>query len=93
MNYEDYIDEYYESAMTAEKLYDRFIEVALELQKWMDEIDNVVVKEYREALSWGIYSKNKKIQKRFNELKKEIEDKVNELVKSREFSVIDYAYE
>ena len=35
MSYEDYIDEYYESAMTAEKLYDRFIEVALELQKWM----------------------------------------------------------
>lgn len=47
MSYEDYIDEYYESAMTAEKLYDRFIELALELQKWIDEIDNVVVKEYR----------------------------------------------
>ena len=66
MNYEDYIDEdyiyeYYESAMTAEKLYDRLVEVALELQKWIDEIDNVVVKEYREALSWGIYSKSKKI--------------------------------
>lgn len=42
MSYEDYIDEYYESAMTAEKLYDRFIEVALELQKWIDEIDDVV---------------------------------------------------
>ena len=79
MSYEDYIDEYYESAMTAEKLYDRFIEVALELQKWMDAIDNVVVKEYREALFWGIYSKNKKIQKRFNELKNEIESKVNAL--------------
>ena len=38
MNYEDYIDAYYESAMTAEKLYDRFIEVALELQK-MDRWD------------------------------------------------------
>ena len=36
MSYEDYIDEYYESAMTAEKFYDRFIEVALELQNgWM----------------------------------------------------------
>lgn len=93
MNYEDYIDEYYESAMTAEKLYDRFIEVALELQKWIDTIDNSVVKEYRPALLLGVHCKNKKIQKRFNELKKEIEDKVNELVKSREFSVIEYAYE
>lgn len=62
MNHEDYIDEYYESAMTAEKLYDQFIEVALELQKWIDEIDNAVVKEHREALSWGVYSNNKKIQ-------------------------------
>ena len=33
MSYEDYIDEYYESAMTAEKLYGRLIEVVLELQK------------------------------------------------------------
>ena len=93
MSYEDYIDEYYESAMTAEKLYDRFIELALELQKWIDTIDNSVVKEYRPALLLGVHCTNKKIQKRFNELKKEIEDKVNELVKSREFSVIDYAYE
>lgn len=75
MSYEDYIDEYYESAMTAEKFYDRFIEVALELQKWMDEIDNVVVKEYREALFWGVYSNNKKIQKRFTELKMKLNQK------------------
>ena len=57
MNYEDYIDDYYETAMTAEKLYDRFIEVALELQKWIDEIDNAVVKEYREALFWGVFNR------------------------------------
>lgn len=62
MNYEDYIDEYYESAMTAEKLYDRFIEVALELQKWIDEIDNVVVKEYREALSWVFILKTRRFR-------------------------------
>ena len=53
MNYEDYIDDYYETAMTAEKLYDRFIE----LQKWIDEIDNAVVKEYREALFWGVFNR------------------------------------
>lgn len=79
--------------MTAEKLYDRFIEVALELQKWMDEIDNVVVKEYREALSWGIYSKNKKIQKRFNELKNEIESKVNAFIQSSELYVMEDTFQ
>ena len=93
MSYEDYIDEYYESAMTAEKLYERLIEVALELQKWMDEIDNVVVKEYREALSWGIYSKNKKIQKRFNELKNEIESKVNAFIQSSELYVTEDTFQ
>lgn len=93
MSYEDYIDEYYESAMTAEKLYDRFIEVALELQKWIDEIDNVVVKEYREALSWGIYSKNKKIRKRFNELKNEIESKVNAFIQSSELYVMEDTFQ
>ena len=93
MSYEDYIDEYYESAMTAEKLYDRFIEVALELQKWIDEIDNVVVKECREALSWGIYSKNKKIQKRFNELKNEIESKVNAFIQSSELYVMEDTFQ
>ena len=93
MSYEDYIDAYYESAMTAEKLYDRLIEVTLELQKWIDEIDNVVVKEYREALSWGIYSNNKKIQKRFNEWKNEIESKVKSFIQSSELYMTEDTFQ
>lgn len=42
MSYEDYIDDYYETAMEAEREYDDFIEVAVELYKELQATHNTV---------------------------------------------------
>lgn len=50
---DDYIDWYYETAMEAERDYDDFIEVAIELYNELKEVDNVIWKNYRELLLWS----------------------------------------
>lgn len=53
MSYEDYIDDYYETAMEAEREYIDFLDAAIELYKELQATYNIVYKKYRELLLWS----------------------------------------
>ena len=89
---DDYIDWYYETAMEAERDYDDFIEVALELHKELKEMDNIVWKNYRELLLWSrnlLSSAGKELWRKFERWNDEFRHDVYEKLKSNELSVVD----
>lgn len=45
MSYEDYIDDYYETAMEAEREYIDFLDAAIELYKELQATYNIVYKK------------------------------------------------
>lgn len=95
MSYEDYIDDYYETAMEAERDYDDFIEVALELYKELQAIHNTVYKKYRELLLWSRElksSKGESLNRQFEQWNTEFRHRVYDSLKANELSVIDTPY-
>lgn len=55
MSYEDYIDDYYETAMEAEREYIDFLDVAIELYKELQATYNIVYKNI-ENFYYGVVS-------------------------------------
>lgn len=95
MSYEDYIDDYYETAMEAERDYDDFIEAALELYKELKEVDNIIWKNYRELLLWSRNLKSyagESLNRQFEQWNIEFRHEVSDLTKVNELSVIDTPY-
>ena len=89
---DDYIDYYYETAMEAERDYDDFVEVALELYKELQAMHNTVYKKYRELLLWSRKLKSLKgesLNRQFEQWNTEFRHKVYDSLKSNELSVID----
>ena len=89
---DDYIDYYYETAMEAERDYDDFIEVALELHKELKEMDNIIWKNYRELQLWSrtlISSAGRELWKQFERWNDEFRQEVFEQLKSNELSAVD----
>ena len=92
MSYEDYIDDYYETAMEAERDYDDFIEVALELYKELQATHNTMYKKYRELLLWSRRLKSLKgesLNRQFEQWNTEFRHKMYDSLKANELSVID----
>lgn len=89
---DDYIDYYYETAMEAERDYNDFIEVAIELYKELKEVDNIVFKNYKGLLLWSRELKSsdgKELNKQFEQWHVEFRHKVNESLKANGLSVIE----
>lgn len=89
---DDYIDYYYETAMEAERDYDDFIEVALELYKELKEVDNIIWKNYRELLTWSRHlriSVGKELWRKYEKWNDEFRHDVWEKLKSNELSAVD----
>ena len=89
---DDYIDYYYETAMEAERDYDDFIEAALELYKELEQVDNIVFKNYKGLLLWSRELKSsdgKELNKQFEQWHTEFRHKVYESLKSNGLSVIE----
>lgn len=89
---DDYIDYYYETAMEAERDYDDFIEVALELYKELKEVDNIIWKNYRELLTWSRHlrsSVGKELWRKYEKQNDEFRHDVWEKLKSNELSAVD----
>ena len=92
---DDYIDYYYETAMEAERDYNDFIEVALELYKELNEVDNIVRKNYKGLLLWSRELKSsggKELNKQFEQWNTEFRHKVYESLKANGLSVIEPPY-
>ena len=85
---DDYIDYYYETAMEAERDYNDFIEVALELYNELKEVDNVIWKNYRELLLRSRESLNRQFEQWNIDFRHEVYDSL----KANELSVIDTPY-
>lgn len=89
---DDYIDYYYETAMEAERDYDDFIEVAVELYKELEQVDNIVWKRYDTLLSWSRTlrsSVGRELCKQFEQWDSELRLNVSKQLKSNELSEID----
>lgn len=89
---DDYIDYYYETAMEAERDYDDFIEVAIELYNELEKSDNIVWKRYDKLLSWSralISSAGRELWKQFERWNDEFRQEVFEQLKSNELSAVD----
>ena len=89
---DDYIDYYYETAMEAERDYDDFVEVALELYKELQAMHNTVYKKYREFLLWSRRLKSLKgesLNRQFEQWNTEFRHKMYDSLKANELSVID----
>lgn len=92
---DDYIDYYYETAMEAEREYNDFIEVAIELYKELQATYNIVYKKYREFLLWSRKLKSLKgesLNRQFEQWNTEFRHKVYDSLKANELSVIDTPY-
>lgn len=92
---DDYIDDYYETAMEAERDYDDFIEVAIELYKELQAMHNTVYKKYRELLLWSRRLKSLKgesLNRQFEQWNTEFRHKVYDSLKANELSVVDTPY-
>lgn len=92
---DDYIDYYYETAMEAERDYNDFIEVALELYNELKEVDNVIWKNYRELLLWSRNLKSyagESLNRQFEQWNIDFRHEVSDLLKTNELSVIDTPY-
>lgn len=92
---DDYIDYYYETAMEAERDYDDFIEAALELYKELEEMDNIIWKNYRELLLWSRNlrsSVGKELWRKFERWNDEFRHDVYDLLKAKELGVVDTPY-
>lgn len=92
---DDYIDYYYETAMEAERDYDDFIELAIELHKELKELDNIIWKNYREFLLWSrnlLSSAGKELWRRYEKWNDDFRHDVYDLLKSYELDVIDTPY-
>ena len=95
MSYEDYIDDYYETAMEAEREYIDFLDAAIELYKELKEVDNIVFKNYKGLLLWSRELKSsdgKELNKQFEQWHNEFRYKVNESLKANGLSVIEPPY-
>lgn len=95
MSYEDYIDDYYETAMEAERDYNDFIEAALELYKELKEVDNIIWKNYRELLLWSRNLKSyagESLNRQFEQWNTEFRHKVYDSLRANELSVVDTPY-
>ena len=89
---DDYIDYYYETAMEAERDYDDFIEVAIELYKALDNPDNIVWKRYDTLLSWSRTlrsSVGRELCKQFEQWDSELRLDVSKQLKSNGLCEID----
>lgn len=92
---DDYIDWYYETAMEAERDYDDFIEVAIELYNELKEVDNVIWKNYRELLLWSRKLKSsagESLNRQFEQWNIDFRHEVYDSLKASELSVIDTPY-
>ena len=92
---DDYIDYYYETAMEAERDYDDFLNAAVELYKELNEVDNIVWKNYKGLLLWSRELKSsdgKELNKQFEQWHTEFRYKVNESLKANGLSVIEPPY-
>lgn len=95
MSYEDYIDDYYETAMEAERDYHGFIEAALELYNELKEVDNVIWKNYRELLLRSRELKSsagESLNRQFEQWNIDFRHEVYDSLKANELSVIDTPY-
>lgn len=89
---DDYIDDYYETAMEAEREYNDFIEVAVELYKELEKPDNIVWKRYDELLSWSRTlrsSVGRELCKQFEQWDSELRLNVSKQLKSNGLCEID----
>lgn len=90
---DDYIDYYYETAMEAERDYNDFIEVAIELYKELEQLDNIVWKRYENLLSWSRHnlksSAGRELCKQFEQWDSELRLDVSKQLKSNGLCEID----
>ena len=89
---DDYIDDYYETAMEAERDYNDFIEAALELHGELKEMDNIVWNNYRELLLWSRNlrsSVGRELCKQFEQWDSELRLNVSKQLKSNGLCEID----
>lgn len=92
---DDYIDDYYETAMEAEREYIDFLDAAIELYKELQATYNIVYKKYREFLLWSRRLKSLKgesLNRQFEQWNTEFRHKVYDSLKANELSVIDTPY-
>lgn len=81
--------------MEAEREYNDFIEVAVELYKELEKPDNIVWKRYDKLLSWSRTlrsSVGRELCKQFEQWNTEFRHKVYDSLKANELSVIDTPY-
>ena len=91
-NMDDYIDDYYETVMEAEREYNDFIEVAVELYKELEKPDNIVWKRYDKLLSWSRTlrsSVGRELCKQFEQWDSELRLNVSKQLKSNGLCEID----
>ena len=89
---DEYIDYYYETAMEAEREYNDFIEVAVELYKELEKPDNIVWKRYDKLLSWSRTlrsSVGRELCKQFEQWDSELRLNVSKQLKSNGLCEID----
>lgn len=89
---DDYIDDYYETAMEAEREYIDFLDAAIELYKELQATYNIVYKKYREFLLWSRRLKSLKgesLNRQFEQWNIEFRHEVYDSLKANELYVVD----